>query len=402
MKPFLKNTCGNVAIMFGLGAIPLLVAVGAAVDMVQFNHVETVLQSAADAAALAAAAANTSSNHADVSTVVNDYLKANNAFAVLKSVTGVTQTIDSKTGILRVSVKGQYDTNFLSIVGISSMQASASAEVNFSMKALEIALVLDNTGSMAGSKIANLKTSAKQLVKILEDQKSSFADLKFGLVPFAQYVNVGTNNAAALWMNVPATVAPEPAWNGCVGSRDAPLDEQSGAVGGAIPGVLNVNCPAPITPLTTNTSKINSEIDAMVAGGNTYIPTGLLWGWNVLDAQEPYTEGRTPAQLAEVGGRKAIVLMTDGENTASPLYPDHKGTDADAANAKLATMCANVKAQGIEVFTVAFQVPTPTIKAILESCATSADHAFDAANGQALYDSFTKIGQLLADVRISK
>jgi Flp pilus assembly protein TadG len=401
IKKYLKSTAGNVATIFSLAAVPLFAAAGAAMDMVRFSHVETLLQGAVDSAALAAATSKNLGSKAAMKKTIDEYLKANGAFDILQSVDSVTNKIDRDSGAITVSIKGTMSTNFMAVVGIPTMEAAASAEVNIGVQALDVALVLDNTGSMSGAKIADLKTASKQFVSILDQAKADYSDLRFGLVPFAKYVNVGTSNGSASWMS-----GVSPGWNGCVGSRNEPLDEKVNAKGVPYPAVIGAACPAPVTPLTTDTKLINKEIDDMVAGGNTYIPGGLLWGWNLLDPEEPFTEGMTKAQMKAVNGRKAIVLMTDGENTVKPIYPDHadvpSGVVATEANVKLTSVCEAVKADGIEVFTVAFQVPTPEIKTILVNCASAPDHAFDAANGAALLAAFTKIGQLLAEVRISK
>ena len=60
---------------------------------------------------------------------------------------------------------------------------------------------------------------------------------------------------------------------------------------------------------------------------------------------------------------KIMVLMTDGFNTHSPNYPDHEGTDVTTANQITAQTCANIKATGIVLYTIAFQVTDPAIKA---------------------------------------
>lgn len=55
-------------------------------------------------------------------------------------------------------------------------------------------MVLDNTGSMAGAKIAALKKAAKELVTNLSATVVSADQVKFSLVPFGRYVNIGLAN----------------------------------------------------------------------------------------------------------------------------------------------------------------------------------------------------------------
>jgi Flp pilus assembly protein TadG len=396
---FRTNTSGNITLMMGVLIVPILLGIGAAIDFGHANYVRTVLQGAADAAALAAGTSKDKSDAA-LQATVEQYLLANNADEVVKSITEVKQELDTERGTLTVSVAGTLDTSFMAIAGISSMEVGARSQVNVGSQALEIALVLDNTGSMSGSKIQNLKTAAKNLVTILEQESSSYADIKIGVVPFAEYVNIGMAQAGAAWLDT-STLGGAP-WTGCVGSRPSPQDSQPGTSGSDYPAIAGVPCNVPLLPLTDNMTNVRSKIDNMVATGNTYIPMGMLWGWNLLDSAEPFTQGRSKAQLKAVQGRKALVVMTDGENTISPTYPLHDAFVPTVSNDKLAELCSNVKDDGIEVYTVSFMVPTVVIKDILTACATTPGQYFDADNSAELQAAFTQIARDLAAVRLTQ
>ena len=96
-----------------------------------------------------------------------------------------------------------------------------------------------------------------------------------------------------------------------------------------------------------------------------------------------------------------MVLMTDGFNTHSPNYPDHEGTDVTAANQITAQTCANIKATGIVMYTIAFQVTDPTIKSILANCASGSDKYFDAGSIGSMQSAFATIGAKLNAVRLT-
>ena len=55
---------------------------------------------------------------------------------------------------------------------------------------LEVVMVLDNTGSMSGSKLEALKTAANSLVNLLYENTDNVNRLKIGLVPFSSSVRV--------------------------------------------------------------------------------------------------------------------------------------------------------------------------------------------------------------------
>ena len=192
------------------------------------------------------------------------------------------------------------------------------------------------------------------------------------------------------------------------------------------------NCAlTPIVPMTHNRSRIEDGITAMTAGGNTVIPEGLAWGWRTLSPGAPFTKveaGPTiPAgDISEYGSKwkKVLVLMTDGENNISgglnslngssysaygfakaPIAKNRFGTtNANLAETRLddamLELCANIKAEGIEIYTVAFRVNSSTILNNLKACASSDDHYSRAANGTELSEVFTTIGEGVKATRV--
>jgi len=98
-------------------------------------------------------------------------------------------------------------TTFMRIFGKNEMKVSARSEITREMTGLEVALVLDVTGSMDDpvgngdptKKIAALRTAGADLVNILFGSHEEVDDLWVGVVPFSQSVNIGTNHAG--WMN---------------------------------------------------------------------------------------------------------------------------------------------------------------------------------------------------------
>ena len=114
-----------------------------------------------------------------------------------------------------------------------------------------------------------------------------------------------------------------------------------------------------------------------------------------------------------------MVLMSDGKNTAeirtdgdheyylsAPpyLYHDHKKIgDVPKANADTVTMCNRIKASGIEIFTISFQIDEGFTEDLLNDCASSPQHTFGADNNEALIDAFSQIGgNLSVDVRLTQ
>ncbi len=198
LRSFSSDRRGNVAIIFALTAIPAMLITGIGVDYAKALSVRSKLQNAADAAALAGANPVLVSDGEKV-------LAANSAFnSNAKDLLGrmsVGHEVAINDGVVTVTTSANVPAAFMSLlpfVGDGSPQAavassfpvsttsSASAKSN---RTMEVSMMLDVTGSMAGQKLEDLKFAAKDLMNIVmavDDSKTRVA-----LVPFADRVNAG-------------------------------------------------------------------------------------------------------------------------------------------------------------------------------------------------------------------
>jgi hypothetical protein len=198
----------------------------------------------------------------------------------------------------------------------------------------------------------------------------------------------------------------------------------------------NYGCPRPITPLTSTKSTIDAAIDDMVAypAMGTFIPVGLVWGWHVLSPTAPFIEGAKPGDQYYDQTVKAIVLLSDGENsvtssgnhnksifsaynyTGAKDWPNGGTTDikrlgstnADTAtnnmDARTASLCTNVKNAGIRLYTITFgSIPT-SAQTLMRNCA-SVDEGetlyYHAPSNAELQDVFRRIGEDLSEVHLA-
>jgi Flp pilus assembly protein TadG len=455
ISKMLRSTSGNTGIIFALAAVPMLLGAGAAVDMVRANRTQAVLQAAADSAALGAGVSG--GNVSAVEQLARTYLEVNGANAALDIVDEIEVERDEETGSFNVKIKGKIKTSFMTLAGVPTMSLEASSQVMSTSRALEIVLVLDSTDSMNfEGRLDALKTSARDLVRQVLDSKTENTYVKIGIVPFANYVNVGLGSRGQGWLNVPADTVDvrrscnqsypnatssncrtEPysyvkdgvnvstttqicdwdygtpveqcgdvdfgtKWNGCVGSRNYPLDTEIGTPNVAYPGVMGAYCPTPIKDLSDDKNALIGTINALNATGETYIPAGLLWGWNMLNPAAPLTSAKSQAEMASIDGKKVIVLMSDGASTLVPTYPDHVAGSANTANNLLDEICDNVKGDDIEIFTVAFKVSDNAAESALQSCASGSGYAFDADSSSELVAAFREIAGMLSEVHLTK
>ena len=200
-------------------------------------------------------------------------------------------------------------------------------------------------------------------------------------------------------------------WKGCVSSRAHPLNLTDGFGGNKFPGVLDVDCASEVQPLTTSRAALVNKINALVPIDNTYIPEGVMWGMRMLTQAEPFNEGK-PATGNARAVRKALVVMTDGKNTLSPVFDKnsmsgnkivHHGNDEALANRYTTEACTNAKSEGLEVYTISFgnQVPN-NIRDLLEACASKPQLYFHASNSAALDEAFNRIADELLSIRLTQ
>ena len=103
---------------------------------------------------------------------------------------------------LKLSGSATISTIFWRLMGQPQIDITASGEVLWGIKKLNLALALDNTGSMASSgKMTALKEAAHNLLTTLKNAEKTPGDIKVSIVPFAVDVNVGTGNVNANWIN---------------------------------------------------------------------------------------------------------------------------------------------------------------------------------------------------------
>jgi hypothetical protein len=91
---------------------------------------------------------------------------------------------------------------------------------------------------------------------------------------------------------------------------------------------------------------------------------------------------------------KAIILLTDGQNTENRW-----STSASSIDARTSKACSNVKAANIKLYTVRVIDGNATL---LQACATKPDMFYNVQNATQLQSVFTTIAQQLASLRIAK
>jgi Flp pilus assembly protein TadG len=196
---FARDPGGNVAMLFGLAAIPLLICIGAAIDYGRALVVQERMASAADSAGLAIGSW-TGLTQAELKTKAQLFFDANYKGTTMGTTSPLEVNFNGDNIVL--SVKATVPTTFMRIANIDHLNMHAQATITKKERNIELVMVLDTTGSMGnGGKITALKSAAKQMVSTLFEGNDTSSTLKIGVVPFAAAVNIGKDKINSGWLD---------------------------------------------------------------------------------------------------------------------------------------------------------------------------------------------------------
>lgn len=389
----LSNDNGTVAPMFGLITMALVFVLGVSIDGSRAYKASTQVSRALDAAAMASAREmrhNASASDAELQALAAKYFDANMKIAGVADVVydPLALRSDRVAGSVTVDVNTRLPTTFGKLMAVDEIALSKSSTAIDESKDIELSMMLDVSGSMGGSKIADLQLAAKSLVSILIGANSSGAKNRIAIAPYSTAVNVGSYSGKATGLFDANT---------CVTERSGANAYKDKGPNGGLLNKKSTNCPdSEIVPLTKSESSLNSHISGMTPGGMTAGHLGIAWAWYLISPEWAsfWPSESAPKAYSDPRVKKVAVIMTDGEFNTS--YESANG-DSKAQSEKL---CDGMKAVGITIYTVSFQAPATALP-ILQYCASTSDHFFDATSGEALTQAFQEIAKSLSSLRLS-
>ncbi|MBL1422104.1 MAG: VWA domain-containing protein [Alphaproteobacteria bacterium] len=384
---FLRDSRGQISIMFALLLIPLIGFIGGALDFSQKISYENKLQATLDSVSIAVAkeiARDNKAKDADLKKIGDIIFKTNHLLP--DNITASPYVILRDKETLTVSQTAILKTSFMSLVGVSKLNIEIATKVNIKRSDVELAMILDMSGSMRGSKMSDLKTATKDLVNTLIQDTTGLASVKISYIPWTRGVLINhPMNKLVLKNNN---------WGryNCGGSRREATEKS--AAKQPIPVSVDrwgdeEDCPqTSIVPLTDNKTKLLNAVNGWVAYGGTYSDTGLTWGWGTLSPAWNGLWSTTAKAKPYEKVKKFVVLMTDGDNNT---------TQADSRSRVL---CKKMKAKGIKIYSIAFKAGKKA-KKLLKKCASTSTMYIDASSGDALKEAFKQIADEVGAFYIS-
>ena len=196
----------------------------------------------------------------------------------------------------------------------------------------------------------------------------------------------------------------------------------------------NGACPDAVLPLTNDRTVIENYKNALVARGGTNITNGVMWGWRLVSPGAPFTEAIGPGEEGPESSefedwQKAVVIMTDGENSVEFLnssvrthlgalpnahgYPieERLGDGVDTAPrmetellSKMLRICQRMKDEDYLIYTIMFDLNDTATQQAFQACATQPGFPYfhNIDSGSQLQDAFGEIAQDLVRLHVSQ
>jgi Mg-chelatase subunit ChlD len=413
----------------------VLLAAGSAIDYANVVDTSTALSSAVDAAALQASATGSS----DTDTL-NSRVTASLNFNYSEARYGelISRDVSVSGDTLTLTATARYKTAFLNILGIDHVDVPVTAEVMKGGFNIELALVLDTTSSMSNSDMTALKTAAKTLAETVINGDQSGYSTRVAVIPYSYGVNLGTMASDARGAITSGTCSSP----GCSYYTFTKSSGSSATFGitncatertgseaytdasakmspvGRLYASSSLYCLSSneFLPLTSDIGTIEDRIDSLVQGGATAGQVGVAWGWYAVSPNIGLWSGdQAPAAYGTDNTEKIVIVMTDGEFNigycngvmSKNYYQDASRINCDATNgsptSQAKSLCTAMKAEGITVYTVGYDISSNTrAQSLLSDCASDSSKYYLSSSTSDLEAAFAAIADEIVSLRLSK
>lgn len=278
---FVRDDRGVVLVLVILVLVPLMLVMAGVIDYSRSFLVKRHLTNAVDSAALTLGTLPELSND-EAREKARAFIETHYPEAEIGELTDVDVARNGEE--IDVSATARLDMTFLRLAGIDTLDISVDARAIRKENKLEVAMVMDNTGSMSGSKIQNLRAAARSFVDILFAQDDADKFVRIGLVPFTNAVRLADPPSAWIDTGGGSSIHAENldldgktlfdlyddldrAWSGCVRARPAPYDTSDAAPDPDEPDTLWVPFFAPDEP--DESGYVNRYLEDKVPSGTT-------------------------------------------------------------------------------------------------------------------------------------
>lgn len=439
-----RDTRGNFAMMTGIVMPVLLVGTGFGVNIGQVTLTRANLLAALDAAVTSTARDLTTGaiQEKDARPLVEAFLIANGlrAYAEDGRLKLDSLTIDRQARTVSAQASVLLDVAFPFFASQNQQLITTRSAALYSDKRVEVAMMLDVTGSMSGSKIRDLKAAATNAIDaLIGAQNPQNPRVRIALIPYSDGVNVGSALAnetvfverEGRW-DLPPPIGASQAQitantgartNNCATERrtenlgvdysdDGPDARRTWYYDKSKKYYAKVNrddrlktcVRAVLRPLTADAALLKQQIQGFSIDGYTGGAIGIQWtyymlspNWRAAIRRADLGDGPEDHDPREVA--KIAILMTDGDfNTAHADAVGDVQNQKSKSRANAEALCRRMKDDGIEIFTIGFGLGNnQNARRIMQNCASSdtnaLKHYFETSTGSELNEAFMTIAR---------
>jgi Flp pilus assembly protein TadG len=424
---FVQNRDGNVGLLFGLSLLPMVAASGAAIDYSRASDSRTQLANALDSTVLAVAKQSPLLTDSELKVEAAKHFQA--VLTNRHDLAVLPLTVSRNGRTIAVSTSGTLKTSFMQVFGHRTLEVAARAEASLSQRKVELALALDNTGSMRDlGKMDKLKEATLNLIDTAAKVSGGSGMVKVSLVPYTTQVRVDPfsvgmpswlvfqrDTADRAFDDIRLRMVSKSDWKGCMTDRGPGFDTNDRRADIARPDSLYaaIACDrnlAMIQPLTDNWSALRNTVNSMVADGCTNVTIGARYGLAALSPSgNGPVGGAVPLGTADVD--KYLVILTDGLNTqnrftnacgtsGNPLLIDDK-TKAVCDEIKTKPMRRDARGNIVPAINVITVRVMEGNVSLLKGCATKPSDYKEVKNASEINAVFQDIIREILSLRLS-
>ncbi len=421
IKTFRQDRRGSILPLFAILAVVLIMVIGASLDYGRAITMRASINRALDTAVLVAAkklAASITTEAAIIKLIEDNFdanMKSNGIEGVNIKVDANSLDLDLKNGRIGVDASASIPTYFLSAGGLGpeTINVGVSVESSFPTYDVEVALVVDVTGSMR-QHVSSLKEAAASLINILipEGTKESEAKVAISIVPYSQGVNA-QSYAREVTDNASSRCVTER--EGAQQYTDAVYDydkEDSEFFGG---GSTGCSSRSELKPLSKSRDSLLAATEKFTASGGTAGQTGIAWGWYTISPRwtSVFTSGEKAGSYTDDKLLKFAIIMTDGDFNqyyeksknwrGQEVWSQRSGYGYNGQPSKRArALCDAMKEKDIEIYSIYFGSNNSSTGAkVMKDCASTSDTYFNASSGSALIAAFQHIANEIQTIFLS-
>ena len=425
IRNFVRDTQGSTIIVVAVALFMILGVASLSIDALYLYVLKDRLQTTADVAALAAVQDIEDQDEAKATAI--EYATKNmdtddhgEVLSLGDVVIGgwdpdtriFTPNADPANAVRVTTRRDQVNNNpaglfFARVLGRDEVDLSAQATAAFEPRKVELAMVLDNSGSMDmfGGSMQYLIDAADQLLDMMFQGESTLDESRISIVPFRALVHLGTGHADWLSGAAPGT------WNGCFLARFEPVGGGPYRLTDSPPADVpfdpapdtttsNRNCSVQMVATEDDRDVLDTAMNALGAQYQTDMYEAMAWAWRALSPRWRglWSDPDFPKDYDDEW-RKIAIIVTDGWSS-SWMSPYNDSTHDQL----IPNVCEDMKAEEIEIYVIWMDKNNNAkvaARPYYEQCASDGGHHFADAQSQADVDAaFSEIARRILEPRL--